>query len=420
MQNILTILKGIDVLIRLSVCGKSLHIMIVDILFVVAILVCGSNSTEMVVPNIVHHTYDYQHPSYFLYLSIMTAQFYLKPTKHFIWVNDEGRFRRGHWESWQANAAKGSWQSEFAALLESGKIVAKLMTYPTHPPGNETTYVNEKAHRSDFLRFIVLKEHGGIYLDTDAFPTHSFDSLREHEFTMAFDNVVNSNKKAINALRLNNGVMLSAPNSQFLQLWEKAYYNFDPSSFDYHSSVVPFHLATEYPDLIHVEMNRLAPMSYGLQTSEAAAALTCGLYLPTTKAIWYPTFSTSENKYIFPNSPDPKLYNAFEHKLVFHLTMSQVRGVAMLRKYLGGPQDLEKMPSYLGALWRRAIGNGIDKFDHDGIERLFSEKNTVKALETWTECRNILGMNTPVTESNFLRNQPHDRQQYVTRNLPFK
>ena len=47
------------------------------------------------VPSIVHQIYDYQAPSFFLYLSIMCVQRYVQPLRHILWVNDEGRFRKG-------------------------------------------------------------------------------------------------------------------------------------------------------------------------------------------------------------------------------------------------------------------------------------------------------------------------------------
>jgi hypothetical protein len=47
------------------------------------------------VPSIVHQIYDYQAPSFFLYLSIMCVQRYVQPLRHLLWVNDEGRFRKG-------------------------------------------------------------------------------------------------------------------------------------------------------------------------------------------------------------------------------------------------------------------------------------------------------------------------------------
>ena len=47
------------------------------------------------------------------------------------------------------------------------------------------------------------------------------------------------------------------------------------------SSVVPFRLATQFPDLVNIEMSRLSPISYSFQTSVLAEAITCGILTHT-------------------------------------------------------------------------------------------------------------------------------------------
>ena len=186
---------------------------------------------QYVVPNVVHQTYDYHRPNFFMYMSLKCVQYYLKPSKHKLWVNDEGRFRRGHWEHWLGTAKEGTWEADLVSLLTTGPIETKFITFPSHPPGNQSIHVSNKAHKSDFLRFKILQEEGGIYIDTDAFPFRSMDELRIHEFTISYDNVVNPDNRAVDRFRLNNGVMLSSPKAQFLRVWEGTYTNFDPSQF---------------------------------------------------------------------------------------------------------------------------------------------------------------------------------------------
>ena len=43
------------------------------------------------------------------------------------------------------------------------------------------------AFVSDYLRFVILKEHGGIYLDTDMEVLKSLDDLLEHSFFSGWD-----------------------------------------------------------------------------------------------------------------------------------------------------------------------------------------------------------------------------------------
>lgn len=48
----------------------------------------------VVVPNIVHQIYDYQSPNLFLYLSLKCVQQFLRPDKHYLIINNEGKYRR--------------------------------------------------------------------------------------------------------------------------------------------------------------------------------------------------------------------------------------------------------------------------------------------------------------------------------------
>lgn len=247
----------------------------------------------------------------------------------------------------------------------------------------------------------VLEEHGGIYLDTDAFSLRSFSELLQHDFALGFDNIVNPDTKA--PKRLNNGVLISKPHAAFLTLWSKAYAQFNPSSFDHDSSVVPFKLATEYPDTVHIEWFRLSPVSYGFQTALAADALTCGLY--TVDGIWHPAYLKEQKVFSFTGTqPDRHLLQQMEKKFVLHLTMSQVRGLSMLRKHLNSPADLEKMPSFLGHVFRLAY-YGKDDFDYTALK----DGSDALRLDKYKTCREFLGMYTPPEEVSKL---PHERQQY--------
>ena len=181
--------------------------MIPIILVLLAFLIAGPDLIrcqtisfdKIVVPNIMHQTYDYQSPNFFMYLSITCVQRYVRPDRHILWVNDEGKYRKAQWESWQHNALKAanpSWEADFAKLIRSGVIEAKMITFPYYPPGNESIYVSNKAHRSDFVRMEALMKMGGMYLDTDAFAVQPLNEMRKHNFTLSFDNIVNPDENA--------------------------------------------------------------------------------------------------------------------------------------------------------------------------------------------------------------------------------
>lgn len=312
-----------------------------------------------IVPDIVHQTYDYASPNFFLFLSLLCVQRFMKPQHHYLWVMDEGRFRKGQWDGWQYNAKPGSWESEMVHFLHNKSIEWHYLTFPLYPPNKPELQATNKAHRSDFARMKLLLEQGGVYLDTDAYVLRPLHELYQHEFTIAFDNIVNLDETK--PKRMNNGVLLAAPNSSFLQLWQQEYQRFNPASFDHDSSVVPYRLATLYPDLIHVEQSRLSPISYGFQTSLLAEAITCGIFIPpglsgsaanpvysslqmafaddtqiisktsattATGFIWYAQYDHDAKHFTFERTQAQDasyMFKVISRKMVLHLTMSQVR-----------------------------------------------------------------------------------------------
>lgn len=382
------------------------------------IALVSAETGEYLIPNIVHQTYDYKKPRHFFYMSLLSVQHFQKPDRHILWINAEGH-HRANWEHWLEEASQPraqAWEHEFADFIKNGTIEAKLVVYPVHPPNMNDTYVTDKVHRSDFLRMNVLRDMGGIYIDGDVLILKPMDELRRFHFVTTGDNVVNPNKKAANARRLNTGIILCEPHAKFLKVWESNY-QYDPAkySWEHHASVIPYELMLEYPDLIHVETNRLSPVSYGLSTSEAAAALTCGLLLPSKKAIWYPTALPGQ-AHAFHDKPDSYLYATLQSKIMIHLTMSHVPKISMLRQWLGGPQDFAFMPSWLGRIFRLSTYKGQDDYDYAKNERLLESGDTQTALKMWEECRGQLGMNTPVLRSAW--GAAHERQQLVARHLP--
>ena len=276
------------------------------------------------------------------------------------------------------------------------------------------------------MRMEALRDYGGMYLDTDVITLRSLDPLRIHDFSIGFDNVVHPDQSSPDSRRCNNGVLLSVPNATFLRLWSNQYNTFNPSQFGHHSSVVPFQLAVQYPDLVHVEMSRLSPVAYGLQTSEAAAALTCGLLLPDLKGIWYPCAPGKNKPLSFHGAKlDKHLYRALSQKYVLHLTMSGTRGSGLLRQALG-PESLPNMPSFLGRAFRFAAF-GKDNYNYTQWSALFhaemsghaDSQEMLRALEVFSSCRSMLGLSGHLDPCDPPKHRPpSERQQFVASQLP--
>jgi len=101
------------------------------------------------------------------------------------------------------------------------------------------------AHVSDLLRLQALRDMGGIYMDMDVITVRPFTPLMmTHQFVMG--------QEGPNGVYgLCNAVMLSAPNSTFVQLWIDHYAEaYDAAIWSMHSVKLPSILAHLWPRLI--------------------------------------------------------------------------------------------------------------------------------------------------------------------------
>lgn len=87
------------------------------------------------------------------------------------------------------------------------------------------------------------------------------------------------------------------------------------------------------------------------------------------------------------------------------------RGICMMRKSLGGPEDLSVMPSYLGHLFR-VVYYGYDDFDYDALLQNLRDHTEREAV--YKKCRDHMGMHMVPDADN---DRIH-RQQYSTHLLP--
>lgn len=105
-------------------------------------------------------------------------------------------------------------------------------------------------HQADITRLQVLQEKGGIYLDTDVFVCRTFKPLLNHQFVMGIEE----------RQGLCNGVILSEPQSPFVNEWLLAYHpeskregaGFDPDGWAEMSVRFPEILARSFSDYVTV------------------------------------------------------------------------------------------------------------------------------------------------------------------------
>tara|TARA_B100001559_G_scaffold318526_1_gene325876 strand:+ start:3091 stop:3888 length:798 start_codon:yes stop_codon:yes gene_type:complete len=145
------------------------------------------------------------------------------------------------------------------------KIQDKLELVKVDPPteifSNPLYHV---AHKADIIRLEALKDKGGIYMDIDTICVKPFTPLLNNKFVIGQQ--ISPNYKQIQGLC--NAVIMSTPDSEFLNIWYNSYSTFraKPLSdnlnkggggnyayWDEHSVYLPKYLSSQYPDKLHIE-----------------------------------------------------------------------------------------------------------------------------------------------------------------------
>lgn len=189
----------------------------------------------MKIPNIIHFIFGCQEDfggkpfSFVHYLAVRSAYEINKPDAMYFYYKHE---------------PSGKWWQKSKKFLNLIKIDPPKSIF-----GNRLYHY---AHQADVLRIKVLLKHGGIYLDMDTVCLKPFKQLFDYKFVMAREEKSG----------LCNAVMLSRPNSEFLNIWYEHYRSFRSKGRDRdifsgeHSVYLPGVLAKENPHLIHVESGK--------------------------------------------------------------------------------------------------------------------------------------------------------------------
>ncbi len=103
------------------------------------------------------------------------------------------------------------------------------------------------AHKADIIRMRIMREEGGIYLDSDVIPLRSFEELRRYNLSMGLEGEEG----------LCNAVLVGAPNTTFINRWWQEYRTFDAEKqWAYHSVIVPRQLQRRHPSEVTVLSDR--------------------------------------------------------------------------------------------------------------------------------------------------------------------
>ncbi len=80
----------------------------------------------------------------------------------------------------------------------------------------------------------------------------------------------------------------------------------------------------------------------------------------------------------------------------------------MMRKSLGSPDDLQRLPSLLGRILRIAL-YGWDNYDYEGLIAASAEAK----LQAWKSCKEGMGMYSVPERDGSELDSASTRQQYV-------
>ncbi|KAL2126197.1 hypothetical protein VTI74DRAFT_1485 [Chaetomium olivicolor] len=157
-----------------------------------------------------------------------------------------------------------------------------LMIHPVAAPHVTQKGVNIQRieHKTDFLRLEVLREFGGVYLDTDAIPLRDIADLRNS----GFRNIV-AQEFAVTirfANNLNNGVMMSIPDSKFMTIFYHAAHQF----YDGKWATASTHLLTDLA-------NRLAALPFEVLILQPQAFSPVSWEYEDQRRLFLPTMDTT-------------------------------------------------------------------------------------------------------------------------------
>ncbi|WWD02590.1 hypothetical protein V865_000630 [Kwoniella europaea PYCC6329] len=206
---------------------------------------------KMVIPNSVHYVYGLKDVKdgergeelpYYAYLAMRSALINLKPENMYF-----------HYK----HLPTGPWWD-----LISPHLTLIRTEVPDQIYGKP---LNHFAHKADVLRLLAMKYSGGIYLDIDIYVIKPFDDLLYFPTTLGMEASPDSRRSALDPEGLCNAIIISTPQSPFIDRWLASYETFDGGVWAHHSVVKPWELARAHPEEIQVLSERAFfwPMWHG-------------------------------------------------------------------------------------------------------------------------------------------------------------
>ena len=186
------------------------------------------------VPNVVHLVWLYgkTNPMNFRQLlSILSMLRFIQPCAILFWYD--------------GSAPSGQYWQHFLRNVTAQNIEMRMLniTVPNKIWGKKIAY---KEHKTDIIRFEVLKNFGGMYMDLDVIILKSVRPLRCYDYTLGREDPI----------RLPASLVFSVPKAPFLLKIIENYKHYR-RQWAFNSVEYPHELAKEFPDLIHVETSSI-------------------------------------------------------------------------------------------------------------------------------------------------------------------
>jgi hypothetical protein len=160
------------------------------------------------IPNLVHYVWLLKAPAelrlnFKFFISLYSAYIYWRPERIYIHTD------AGPEVIQQARESGTPWTRRILSI--PGVELNHVEVPATTEKGVEIKWVE---HKADFLRLTALREHGGVYLDTDAIPLRDVTDLRKSGFRSVVGQQLGLAVWATNYL--NSGVMMAVPGSNLM------------------------------------------------------------------------------------------------------------------------------------------------------------------------------------------------------------
>lgn len=131
---------------------------------------------------------------------------------------------------------------------ERMKKIATLKKIETVPTEFHGKVIKHNAHKADWIRLQILKEHGGIYLDIDTICIRPFDPLLSSK-----QRAVMGTESFEGRMVTCNAVIMAEPEHGFIKKWMDGFVDFNPDDWNKIACRKPLQIAIEFPGFLHIE-----------------------------------------------------------------------------------------------------------------------------------------------------------------------